>query len=179
MSIVRDPSTGKGANVNDEGELIVRAINESELEHASILGQAYSWHAPTADIGAGDTMLFIKNLGDTPLILDRMVIIPGNVDTNYNIHLGRLTTPPDAIDVTGINLNPNFADDADVHAVADEDAVADGSLVDVIHVLTATASFLHPLTGIILTKGVYIQINQESESTAGAVTIIGHFENPD
>lgn len=178
MSIIRDPNSGVGAKVNEEGELITRAIAEPEIEHASSLGNAYCWFAPTINVDVGDTLLFIKNLSDTPLILDRMNIIPGNVDSNYNIHLGRLTTTPTAINITGTNLNPNFGDVADVHATTDEDLVADGTLVEAVHVLTATATHHHQLTGIILTKGVYVQINQESESTAGAVSIYGHFENP-
>jgi len=44
MSVLED-GKGRGhlAEVNDEQELVVRAINESEIEHASILGNAYSW----------------------------------------------------------------------------------------------------------------------------------------
>jgi len=177
MSIIRDPNTGQGAIVNDEGELVTRAIAEAEIEHASSLGQAYAWLAPTANVAAGDTLLFIKNLGDTPLILDRLNILAGNVNSDYNIHLGKLTTTPDPINVTGVNLNPRFSDEADVHAVADEDLVADGSLVEPVFVLADTFH-LHNLIGIILEKGAYIQINQEAESTAGGCAIYGHFENP-
>ena len=156
---------------------IVRAITESELEHASVNGNAYCWFAPTADIDIGDTLLFIKNLGDTPLILDRMNILGANVAGTVTIHLGKATTTPDAINVTGTNLNPGFADNADVHAVSDEDAVADGTTVEIIHV-PATVMLPWDLTGIILPKGTYIQLNQDVESTAGGVAVYGHFENP-
>lgn len=177
MSIIRDPNTGQGALVNDEGELITRAIAESEIEHASILGNAYAWFAPTIDVNAGDTLLFIKNLSDTPLILDRMRVVGGNVASTYTIHLGKLTTTPTAINLTGTNLNPRFGDEADVHATTDEDNVADGTAVEIFQ-QPATISQEYNMTGIILTKGNYIQINQEIESTAGSVVIYGHFENP-
>lgn len=177
MSVIRDPSTQKGARVNDEGELVTRAIAEPEIEHASSVGNAYCWFAPTIDVNAGDTLLFIKNLGDTPLILDRMRVVGGNVASTYTIHLGKLTTTPTAINITGTNLNPRFGDEADVHATTDEDLVADGTVVEIFQ-HPATTSEEYRLTGIILEKGNYIQINQEDESTAGSVAIYGHFENP-
>ena len=77
--IIRDPDTLKGAKVNAERELEVRAIVESELEHSSISGLAYSWDSTELDIDAGDTMLFVKNLSDTPLILDSVMINGSNV----------------------------------------------------------------------------------------------------
>jgi len=177
MTVIRDPSSQKGAIVNDEGELVTRAIAEPEIEHASSLGNAYVWQAPTDNVAAGDTLLFLKNLSDTPLILDRVNFLGGNVATLYDIRLGKLTTPPDAINVTGRNLNQRFGDDADVHAVADEDAVADGTLMESIHV-PVTVMLEWNLQGYILEKGNYIQINQVDESTAGGAAIIGHFENP-
>jgi len=177
MTIIRDPSTGAGQKINDEGQAITRAIAESEIEHASSQGQAYVWQAPTADVAAGDTLLFIKNLGDTPLILDRVNFLGGNVASLYNILIGKATTTPDTINVTGRNLNQRFADAADVHAVSDEDTVADGTLMESIHV-PVTVMLEWNLDGYILEKGVYIQINQVTESTAGGAAIIGHFENP-
>ena len=177
MSILRDPNTLVGAIVNDEGELITRAIAEPEIEHASSLGNAYAWFAPTQDVVAGGTLLFVKNLGDTPLVLDRMRVVGGNVASTYTIHLGKTTTSPDTINVTGTNLNQQFGDVADVHATGNETALADGTTVEIFQ-QPATISQEYNLAGIILTKGVYIQINQETESTAGAVVIYGHFENP-
>jgi len=175
MTVIRGVDGLIGAKVTDDGQLVVRAIQEAEIEHASGEGQAYCWFAPDDNVGAGDTLLFIKNLGNIPLVLDRLNIKGGNIASDYQILLGKVTTVPDAINITGTNLNPRFGDEADVHAVADEDAIADGTLVETIHVITAITHH-HDLTGIILEKGVYIQINQESESTAGACAIYGHFQ---
>lgn len=177
MTVVRDPNTQAGWHVNDEGQGVTRAIQETELEHASSQGNAYCWFAPTADINVDDTLLFIKNLGDTLLILDRMNLLGANVATTVTVHLGKATTTPTAINVTGTNLNPGFADNADVHATADEALVADGTTVEIIHV-PVTVMLPWDLTGIILPKGTYIQINQDVEATAGGVAVYGHFDNP-
>ncbi len=178
MSIIRDPSSNKGMKVNNEGQGVVRSIIESEIEHASINGDAYCWFSGDQDIDAGDTMLFIKNLGDTPLVLDRMNITGDNSAAGtWTIHLGKLTTTPTTINITGTNLNQRFSDEAAVHSVTDEALVADGSIVETIY-LAILEFHHHDLTGIILEKGNYIQINQEIDNDTGAVAIYGHFENP-
>jgi hypothetical protein len=41
---------------------------------------------------------------------------------------------------------------------------------------TTTGDTFVPLTGIILGKNQYLQINQETESTSGRVNVFGRFE---
>jgi len=177
MNIIGGQS-GKPADVNDENELIVRAIVESELEHSSGKnGQAFSWVSADSDINAGDTRLFIKNTGTLPLILDRITVLPADVACDWSINIGKATTTPTGTDVVGVNI-AQAGKVAEAIAYDDETAVTDGSPVDYIHTAT-TATIQHSLDGIILGKGHYVQINQETESTSGRVIVIGHFENPD
>ncbi len=176
-------SDGKGrghlAEVNDEQELVTRAIGESELEHASINGNAYCWFSAAQDIDATDTMLFLKNIGDTPLIMDRLNLIGSNVLCTWTIHIGAdTTTPSGGSVVTGVNINELFASTtADAISRTDEEAVADGTIVEQV-ITQATTMHHHDLEGIILGKNQYIQINQETESTSGSAAIYAHFENP-
>jgi hypothetical protein len=159
--IIQGGTSGKFADVNDENELVVRAINESELEHSSAKnGKGFSWVSTDTDINAGDTRLFIKNNSSTTLILDRGIFLPANVDCDWSIRLGKATTAV-----------------ADSIAYDDETAVADGTPIDWAHSETA-GTIQKSLDGIVLRKGHYIQVNQETESTSGRVVIIGHFENP-
>lgn len=166
------------AKVTSEGQLVVRSINEAELEHASILGNAYSWDSTELDIDTGDTMLFVKNEGSTPLILDRLVINGSNVICTWTILTGSATTTPAGTAVTGINLNRIFSGNtADVTSLSDETAVADGDIID--RVKTAVSGHhIHDMTGVILGKEHYIQVNQITESTSGSCILYGHFENP-
>ncbi len=174
---------GKGrgfkAEVNDEQELVTRAIGESELEHSSVLGNAFCWFSGAQDIDATDTMMFVKNTGDIPLILDRLNLIGSNVVCTWSIHIGAdTTTPAGGSVITGTNINESFSSKlADAVARTDETAVADGTLVEQVVTPIATMHH-HDLEGIILGKNHYIQINQETESTAGSVAIYGHFETP-
>lgn len=177
--IIRDPKTGQGLSVNEQGQGIVRAITESEIEHASNAGRAYSWDSLDLDIDVGDTLLFVKNTGDTPLILDRLVINGSNVLQIYEINIGSETTTPAGTTVLGVNLNRSFSSSlAEATAFSDETAVPDGDIVDRIKI-AIDGHHIHILTGVILGKNHYIQINQEVEATSGSVILHGHFENPE
>lgn len=175
--ILEGGASGKPVDVTEENELLVRAITETELEHSSGKnGRAYSWASNDTDIDAGDTRLFIKNIGELPLVLDRITILPANVACDWSINIGKATTTPTGTEVVGVNLAQS-GKVADALAYDDETAVADGNPVDWIHSETA-GTIQHKLDGVILQKGHYIQVNQETESTSGRVVIIGHFENP-
>ena len=177
---VRD-GKGRGfeAEVNEEQQLVVRAINESELEHASINGQAFCWFSGAQDIDATDTMLFVKNTGDIPLILDRLNLIGSNVLCTWTVHIGAdVTTPAGGSVVTPTNINQVFSSTpADAVSRTDETAVADGTIVEQV-VTPIDLMHHHDLQAIILGKGHYVQINQETESTRGSAAIYGHFANP-
>lgn len=178
---IKDGEGGNLAIVNSEHQLVVRAIVESELEHAAIGGKAYSWDSGRINIDVNDTMLFLKNTGSTPLVLDRAIIGGHDAIATWDIGLGKATTDPaGGTLLTATNLNPAFSNDApDTIARSDETAVVDATVI--LREYTAISeSKTVSLNGIILTQNTYIQVNQEVES-AGAtpfVIIIGYFENP-
>ena len=181
MALIED-GKGRGykAEVNEEQELVVRAITEEEIVHTSGTdGFAYSWDSTEKDIDTGDTMLFVKNTGDVPLILDRVTFNGSNVICTWTILIGSATTTPaGGAAVEGVNLNQTFsAQAADAVARSDETAVADGSIVDRVKT-PVNNSIQQDLHGIILGKGHYVQFNQITESTSGSVVLFGHFELP-
>jgi hypothetical protein len=158
-----------------DGELEVRAIIETELEHASANGRAYAWRSSNSDIDAGDTRLFIKNTSDKFLIFSYAVFTPANVVCTYDIGIGNETTTPTGTVVTATNLNGLIAVSESYLAYDDETAVADAT--PILSVTTNTTESLRmELDGYILGKNQYLQINQETESTSGRVTVFGHFE---
>ena len=179
MTITRDPNTGQGALVNSQGQLEVHAVVEEEIIDASLDGNAYVWTSGTQDIDAGDTMLFVKNTGERSLNLDRMEIIGSNVACTWTIHIGSdTTTPAGGSVITPVNLNRIFsAKDADAVSRTDETAVADGDIISTLHTAATVQAAPFSLNGIILGKGHYVQINQETESTSGTVTLFAYFEH--
>ncbi len=174
---------GKGrgyeAEVNVEQELVTRAITEAEIEHASSEGNAFAWDSTELDIDTGDTMLFIKNTDDVPLILDRVIITASNVSCTWTILLGTLTTTPVGTTVVGVNLNTQFSTKtADVVSMSDETALADGSIISRLLTVATPGFATQDLTGVIISKNGYVQVNQITESTSGSAILYGHFENP-
>jgi hypothetical protein len=158
-----------------DGELQVRAIVESELEHAAARGDAYSWRSQNSDIDAGDTRLFIKNTSDKFLVFSYAIFTPANVVCTYDMGIGSDTTTPAGTQVTATNLNGTITVAESYLAYDDETAVADAT--PILSVTTnTTESYRIELDGVILGKNQYFQINQETESTSGRVTAFGHFE---
>lgn len=158
-----------------DGELEVRAIVETVLEHASSRGEAYAWRSTNSDIDAGDTRLFIKNTSDKFLVLSYAEFEPANVVCSYDIGIGSETTTPTGTTVTASNLNGTITVAKSYDAFDDETAVADATPIKSVTVNT-TESYRTELDGFILGKNQYLQINQETESTSGRVTVFGHFE---
>ena len=181
MAFQLSDGKGKGhlAEVNEEQELVVRAIVESEIEHASaILGSAFSWDSTELDIATGGTMIFVKNTGDIPLILDRASIVGSNVICTWTILIGADTTTPTRTTVTPVNIHPTFSTTpATAVSFSDETAVSDGSLIDRIKTAVNDSRQI-TLTGIILGKNQYVQFNQITESTSGSIVLFGHFASP-
>ena len=174
--------TNKGGNETNilatlDGELEVRAIMESELEHGSSDGRSYCWLSADTDIDAGDTRLFIKNTSDKFLVLSRAIFTSANVACKWSIGIGSATTTPTGTVVTAINMNRQYSNSTeDYLAYDDETAVA--TVTPMFRVATPLALDTRdiPMDGIILGKNHYLQINQDTESTSGGVAVFGHFE---
>lgn len=176
MTVTRDPSTGKGAEVNSQGQLVTRAVFESELEHeSSELGLAYTWDSIEIDIAAGVAMLYVKNDSDKPLHLERASFNGAVAIVTWTIHVGSATTAPNGNVVTGVNMNRIFASlTADATAKSNESAVAAGTIIG--RVKTAIdGHHVHPMAGVILGKGDYVQFIQVTESARGSVILTGHY----
>ena len=66
---------------------------------------------------------------------------------------------------------------ADVLALSDETAVAQGTIIDRVKT-PIDGTLQHNLSGIILGRGNYIQFDQVTESIRGSVVLFGHFGIP-
>ncbi len=76
MIIEDGKGSGVKAEVNAENELVVRAITEPEIEHASgKLGTAYSWDSTELNLTAGETFLYVQNTGSVPLRHRPLIIV--------------------------------------------------------------------------------------------------------
>ncbi len=175
MPVIKDGATGSVAKVNTQNQLLVRAITEPEIEDASEAGQAYSWTSGNIDIDAGDTILLVKNTSDTNFHVTTIVLSGGNVATRYTVHFPTTDVTVAGNTIVGVNLNTGSANVADATAASDETGNSQGDIINDVSLLATTSFTLHT-EGILLAKNKSIAIDQVTESTAGSVTIVGHYE---
>lgn len=177
MTVLRDASTGDAAGVNSEKQLLTNSVVISELEHESEEnGSAYSWVSGDLNVAAADTMLLVKNTSDTPLHIHSIEVSSGNVATRYEIHLPTSEVTPTGTAVTGTNLNTGKPNVADATAKSKETDNSQGNVIRDVSLLATTTLYLR-MEGLILAKNKSIGVDQVTESTAGSVTIIGHYQD--
>jgi hypothetical protein len=160
-----------------DGELKVRAIAETEFEHAAGTGEAWCWQNADADIDVGDTTICVRNDSEKFLIWDRAIISPANVVAEYDFGIGELTTTMAGTVITARPTNGEFLGrtaSALSTAYGDETALADADLI-----FTAwcpiTQSVTFALDGLVCVKGQYLQVNCEIETTSARIALFGHF----
>ena len=173
--LIEGADNGKKANVTDENELVVRAVEEPRIVTASREERSFSWDSTEQDIDATDTMLFVRNDDDAALILDRAVINGSDVICEWTIHRGNAITTPTGTAIAGVSMIGNTGLSDRATASYDEEAVADGDVVGRAKT-PVDNSIPYNLAGMILKKGQYIQFNQETESDSGSVILYGHFD---
>ena len=169
-------ASGVAAGVTPQNELKALTRSKTGIEAAALRGDAFVWNSIEADIDAGDTMLFVRNDSIRPLHLDRLEICGSNVACTHDLGLGKATTTPTGTAVTSVNLNPKFGNESQSTAFGDETAVADATVFGRAKTL-ATEHLTYSLRGIVLERGAYIQINQETESTTGSCSVYGYYED--
>lgn len=170
--------SGQKVEVSGIGELFVR----SERWRAAIdRGDAYVFHAIDADVVAGDTMLALRN--DSPtrkLVIERIVVINGNVATLYAIHLITAAFTAAGTAVAGVNMNglSNKSAAALATAIHDETGNTQGAILQDVGAGVAVETYDVPgLVGLVLAPGTAIGIDQVTESTAGSASIYAYFED--
>jgi len=164
----------------DDGDLITRSVNETLIKHQSILGRSFCWPSLDTDIAAGATRIILRNTSDDFLVLEYALVNPSNVDCVWHVGIGQSTIAlSGGTVITAINMNEIFSTTTfDYDAMDNDTAIADATLMFPFKTTDAASSgFLRlPLNGIILGKNMFIQINQETESTSGQISIFGVFE---
>ena len=173
--------TGRSGDILDvmpDGRLMVDL--EDPMVKAAQEGRAFVWNSTTQDIDAGDTALFLKNLDDKMIILDRAVINGSNVICEWTFGLGSAVTTPAGTALAARSLNPEFPSvKYSYTAMNDETAVATADTIsNVWTTIAGTGDSFATLNlrGFVIPKNHYAQITQVTESTSGSAQIFGYFE---
>lgn len=167
---------GALAGVNEDKRLKVQAVIETDLHNRSDAGAAFSWASGTYDPDQDDTILLLKNQGDTPLHITDMWI-NSDADTRVVVHLPTAEVTLGGTIITGINLNTGRNDVADAEARRDEtgnsqgDAIWTGEVFEI-----GDAIHLHWGGALILGKNKSVGVDFTVAATAADVVFWGFFE---
>lgn len=158
------------------GEPLMRAISQRQIDHESGLGLAFSWVSANDDLAITVTRILVRNTSDEFLVMSDITALPANVACIYSIRTGNSTTTlAGGAAIVAKNLNRQFSSKVfDYDALNGETAIADADQVDAIG-CSIVASNTKALSGIILGKNDFIQVQYDTETTSGRIILKGFF----
>lgn len=175
---------GNLANVNSRKQLLTRTIAVPPIHEASLLGNAFSWTAVTANIDTGDTALLVVNNSATKWLVISKAYVRVDVASQVKFHVPAAATWAGTA-VVGVNLNRASAVVADASAYADESGAAFAAANTVLTVYCPVATNAQVTTSfglqidfgdaIILAQNDALAADVIAEPAAFECTFIGYF----
>jgi len=170
--------SGNGpADVNDDHQLLTKAIVESEHEFVSdIKGLSFVWDSGNVNIDATDTVLLVKNTSATLELHIDTITISTQTDSVFQIQLPTAEVTPTGTTVTGTVLNTRFSEAAPADAKSDETNNSQGNIIWTHEIQAAGGPFVKNYGGVlIIKKNGSVGVDQVSDAAGAMVTIEGHF----
>jgi len=168
------------AEVTSDNLLSCRTVGVTALHEATLRGDAYAWNAVSADIGATDVLLTVRNLSKSRLLVINRVYawadVPTAIDLAVQVSATAFAT---GTAVVGVNLNTSSAKVADAGGYCDDDGISIGTIICTLHTNEATAD-VHAIDFptddcIILGTNALISAECVADSAAFECTIIGYY----
>ena len=184
MTIIKGIHNGTETNIKAtfDGDLIVRAVTEEEIEHSAATGEAFAFHVTEAAIDTTDTVLFLRNDDDAILVLDRATFGTDVAEPmTWQVCLGNATTTPaGGSAITPTNLYQTYSGKTFENICrTDETSVAQGTIVEEHRLgsdVVGSNSKTVGLHGILLGKGHYVQFDIVGTTPVVGMTLWGHWE---
>lgn len=134
MGLLIKGATGQTAEVNAQGQLVAEAMVKSAFAKATENGDAYSWTAVTANLGAGGTALRVVNQSRDRLLCITKVYTWSDVSTIIKIHCP-VPAAWDGTATVGVNLNRHSIKTADASAAGNDtvNALVDAQVLISLH----------------------------------------------
>lgn len=176
MEIKDGRGSGYAAAVNERGRVAVDA--DKVGGDSAGKGNYFILQSQDLNIDAADTLLCVRNDGNVPFAIDRMILSTGATWSRYECHIitASFTAAGTAVTPKCLNtgLSGTSALAADLTVKSDETGNTQGAVIYDISLLALT-TLVVPTPGLILARGVAFGIDQVTESAAGAASIEGHF----
>lgn len=169
---------GNVANVNLRNQLLTRTVAVPLIHEASLLGNAYSWTAVTANIDINDTGLLVVNNSDTKWLVITRAYVRVDVAGAVKIHRPASGVTWAGTTVVGVNLNGYFANSAPASAFADESAnvFAAGNVIETVYSPNATNAQVTTSFGVAIDFHDAVILAQDDAIAADLVSETGAFE---
>jgi hypothetical protein len=172
-------TTGVIAEVNNVQQILTRAVSVSAIHEASLLGNAFSWNAISADLTAADTALLVRNDSGTKYLVIEKLYIYSDVATAVDVHLVTTSFTAAGTVVTAVALNKSKSATADATAYADETGNTQGDIIVTLHtqeLTTAQQGFDYDFNGaVILGDDQAIGVDIVADSAGFECSILGYF----
>lgn len=174
MNIKDGKGRGYEVAVNKFGQ--VATDGDGLLRDSLNIGGSYVFIVDDVDVDVDDTLLLVRNDVDRPFAIDRIDFEGGNAASEYWIHVVTANFTAAGTAVTPFNLNTHSGEPrgSGLTALGDETGNTAGTVIHRELIAATTMAEWEPL-GLILGQGVAIGVDQKTESTAGKVSIWGHY----
>ena len=175
----------KGAGINEqkvnvEGEALVFAVAEQEIEHVSEqIGLSFNWSSDiVASVGSAGTVLLLQNTSKThDLHIEHIEIANGVTESEVTIHVIKgAITPSGTTAITGFNLNTGKSDVADAVAVTRDTANSTQGTVIGTAWMAADTNVDVDVRGLILTTDAAVGVDHVAGSSETAISIVGFYK---
>jgi hypothetical protein len=111
---ITDGRTNLSAEVNALNQLMTRAVSENRAAYVSdTKGEAWTVHADDADVAADEYLIWLKNTGTTPIVINSIFTSNQDADAIWKLH-SVTGTGGTAAAITPVNLNLSSGNDAEV-----------------------------------------------------------------
>lgn len=183
MLIEDGKGDGNIALVNDDNQLLTKAVSLSEFAYAARNGDAYAWTAVTSDIGTGDTALAVKNNSRSRKLHITKVYAWADAPVIFKIHTPIPCTFSGGDEITAVPLNRSIIKAADAQGYDDEEGTtfADANVIAAMHTNENTDD-QHGVVwdfegAIVLGYADIIAVDVIGETTAYNCTIMGYYKD--
>ena len=175
MTVTRDPVTGTGQKVTSQGQAVVRAITETDIENASNEGLAFSWSSTYSATGGQEIISLQNDDAGRHLHISRIQI---STDTASLFTLLEVTSgTPGGTGITAQNLNLDSGKAAEETAFGNASVTGSltGNILELLRVGADGIGLMDLQSSLILAKNDIVAITMATTGVP-AVTIFGHYE---
>ena len=138
--------------------------------------QAFCWTNLTYDYTAADTILLVKNMHTTKVLVIEGIWASGDTATEVVVHRPTTEVTVAGTEVVGINLNGESSNVAQASARADETGNSQGSIITSGRIPANTMTPMGAPGVVRLAQKQSIGVDFVTEGAAANVSIVGYFE---